>query len=71
MGVAGIDPSYDAAEHGRLAEALRSADTDHIIETYHGVAHGFVFPDIPVYDEAASTKHMRRLKDNFSELFAG
>lgn len=70
VGVAGIDPMYDAAEHGRLAEALRAAETDHTIETYFGVAHGFVFPDIPIYDEAASKKHMRRLKENFSELFA-
>lgn len=70
VGVAGIDPMYDGAEHGRLAEALRDADTDHVIETYHGVAHGFVFPDIPIYDEAASKKHMRRLKENFSEVFA-
>ena len=69
VGVAGIDPMYDAAEHGRLAEALRAADTDHLIETYHGVAHGFVFGDLPVYDKAASGKHMRRLKENFSALF--
>ena len=70
VGVSGIDPFYDAAEHGRLAEALRAADTDHMIETYHGVAHGFVFSDLPVYDRAASKKHMRRLKENLSEVFA-
>lgn len=69
IAVAGIDPMYDAAEHGRLAQALREADTDHTIETYPGVAHGFVFPDIPIYDEAASKKHMRRLRENFSEVF--
>lgn len=71
IGVAGVDPMYDAAEHGRIAEALRAADTDHMIESYHGAAHGFVFPDLPIYEEAAANRHMRRLKENFSELFAG
>jgi carboxymethylenebutenolidase len=71
IGPSGIDPMYDAAEHGRVAEALRAADTDHIIENYKGVAHGFVYSDLPVYDEAASRKHMRRLKENMHELFAG
>lgn len=69
IGVAGNDPSYGPEEHGRLAQALREADTDHIIETYHGAAHGFVFPDIPVYDEAAARRHMDRLKSNLHELF--
>ncbi|MCB2078532.1 MAG: dienelactone hydrolase family protein [Novosphingobium sp.] len=69
IGVSGIDPMYDAAEHGRLAEALRAADTDHMIETYHGVAHGFVFPDLgQIYDEAAAKKHMRRIKENLAEV---
>src|SRR5262249_30476815 len=70
IGAAGIDPTYDAAEHGRIAEALRAADTDHIIENYKGAAHGWTMPDIPIYDEAAAKKHMRRLTENLSELFA-
>lgn len=70
IGTAGIDPMYDAAEHGRLAEALRAGDTDHVIENYPGAAHGWVFPDIPIYDEAAAKKHMRRMKENCAELFA-
>lgn len=70
VGVAGIDPMYDAAEHGRLAEALREANTDHLIETYHGAAHGFVFSDLPIFDEVASKKHMRRLKEHFGEKLA-
>lgn len=69
VGVSGIDPTYDAAEHGRLAQALREGDTDHVIEIYHGVAHGFVFGDIPIHDEAAARKHMMRLKENFREVF--
>ena len=70
IGVAGIDPSYDAEEHGRLAQALREADTDHTIETYAGAAHGWVFSDLPVYNEKAAARLMRRLKEDFSELFA-
>lgn len=70
IGVAGNDPTYGAEEHGRLADALRAADTDHVIETYHGAAHGWVFPDIPIYDAAAADKHLRRVKENLTELFA-
>lgn len=70
IGVAGVDPTYGAEEHGRLAQALREADTDHVIETYHGVGHGWVFPDLAVHDASAAGKHMRRLKENLSELFA-
>lgn len=69
IGVAGIDPTYGAEEHGRLARLLREAETDHIIETYHNCAHGWVYPDIPIYNEAAAAKHMVRLKDNMRELF--
>lgn len=70
IGASGIDPTYGAEEHGRLARALREADTDHVIETYHKVGHGFVFPDLPVYDAPSAARHMRRLKENMAELFA-
>jgi carboxymethylenebutenolidase len=69
VAVAGNDPIYDAAEHGRLAEALRAADIDHMIETYHGMAHGWVFPDIPIYDESGAKRHMRRMKEFMGEVF--
>jgi carboxymethylenebutenolidase len=69
IGVAGIDPTYGAEEHGRLAQALREADTDHVIETYHGVGHGWVFPDLAIYDKPAADRHMRRIKENLGELF--
>lgn len=69
IAAAGIDPMYGPEEHGRLAEALRAADTDHIIENYKDAAHGWVFPDIPIYNEVAAAKHMRRLKENLAELF--
>ena len=70
IGAAGNDPSYGAEEHGRLAEALRAADIDHVIETYSGAAHGWVFEDIPVYDAKASDKHLRRIGEHFGEMLA-
>lgn len=70
IGVAGIDPTYGAEEHGRLAAALREADTDHVIETYHGMGHGWVFPDLAIYNAAGAAKHSARFKENLGELFA-
>lgn len=70
VGVAGNDPSYGAEEHGRLAEALRAADADHVIETYHGMAHGWVFGDIPIYDASGAAKHQRRIAEHFGEMLA-
>jgi carboxymethylenebutenolidase len=71
IGVAGIDPTYGAEEHGRLAQALRDADTDHIIETYHNMGHGWVFPDLAIYDAGGAKKHMSRIKEHFGEMIGG
>jgi carboxymethylenebutenolidase len=71
IGVAGIDPTYGAEEHGRLAAALRETGTDHVIETYHGVGHGWVYPDLAIYNETAAKKHMARIKEHFGEMIAG
>ena len=71
IGVAGVDPTYGAEEHGRLAQALRDADTDHIIETYHGMGHGWVYPDLAIYDAGGAKKHMARVKEHFAEVTAG
>jgi carboxymethylenebutenolidase len=71
VGVAGIDPTYTAEEHGRLAQALRDADTDHIIETYHGMGHGWVYPDLAIYNASGAAKHLARIKENFAEVING
>ena len=68
IGVAGIDPTYDAEEHGRLAQALREADVDHVIESYHQMGHGWVYPDLAIYNEAGAKKHMARIKEHFAEV---
>ena len=68
IGVAGIDPTYGAEEHGRLVQALREAEVDHVIETYHGMGHGWVYPDLAIYNAAGAAKHIARIKENFSEV---
>jgi carboxymethylenebutenolidase len=45
----------------RLDDALTQAGVDHTIETYPA-KHGWVFPDLPVYDHAASERHYETLK---------
>jgi carboxymethylenebutenolidase len=71
IGVAGVDPTFGAEEHGRLATALREADIDHIIETYHGMGHGWVYPDLAIYNADGAAKHVRRIKEHFGEMIGG
>jgi carboxymethylenebutenolidase len=44
----------------RLDDALTKAGVDHIIETYPA-KHGWVFRDLPVYDEAAAERHWKSM----------
>lgn len=62
IGMAGIDPTFDAAEEGRLAVALREANVDHLLENYLGAMHGFVMDDLPAYSAAATERHWQRLE---------
>jgi carboxymethylenebutenolidase len=71
IGVAGVDPTYGAEEHARLAQALREAETDHVIETYHGMGHGWVYPDLAIYNAGGAAKHMARIKEHFAEVITG
>lgn len=70
VGVAGVDPMFEAAEEGRLAAALRDGNVDHVIETYAGAMHGFVMEDLPVHDSAAAERHWNRLSENLREAFS-
>lgn len=70
VGVAGIDPTFDAAEAGRLATALREGGVDHAIETYAGAPHGFTMNDLPAYNEAAAERHLQRLSSLLREVLA-
>jgi carboxymethylenebutenolidase len=54
------DSSFPDEMKARLEAALTAADVDHTIETYPA-KHGWVFRDTPVYDAAASERHMKSL----------
>jgi carboxymethylenebutenolidase len=54
------DQSFPDDMKARLDDALTTAGVDHIIETYPA-KHGWVFRDIPVYDEASAERHWQTL----------
>jgi carboxymethylenebutenolidase len=71
IGSAEIDNSFPPAQSGRLAEALRAAGVDHIIENYVGMQHGWCVPDHRAYDEKGAERHWKRLLAFFEEALAG
>jgi carboxymethylenebutenolidase len=54
------DSSFPDDMKARLEEALTKAGVDHTIETYNA-KHGWVFRDLPVYDEAAAERHWQSM----------
>jgi carboxymethylenebutenolidase len=67
VGVSGVDHSFPPEQSARLAEALRVAEIDHIIENYVGMAHGWTVPDHGVFDAKGAERHWKRLLELFSE----
>jgi carboxymethylenebutenolidase len=67
IGVAGVDRSFPPEQSARLAEALRVAEVDHIIENYVGMAHGWAVSDHSVHDAEGAGRHWRRLLTFFGE----
>lgn len=68
VGVAGVDNSFPPEQSARLAESLRLAGVDSIIENYVGMQHGWTVPDRDgVYDEAGAERHWKRLLTLFDE----
>jgi len=67
VGVAGVDRSFPPEQSAKLAQALREAEVDHIIENYVGKAHGWAVPDHGVYDVDGAERHWRRLVTLFDE----
>ncbi|MEP9371577.1 dienelactone hydrolase family protein [Mesorhizobium sp. KR1-2] len=67
VGTAGVDRSFPPQQSARLAEALRSAEVDHIIENYVGMAHGWCMPDHGAFDVAGAERHWKRLTVFFAE----
>jgi carboxymethylenebutenolidase len=67
VGMAGVDRSFPPEQSARLAEALRAAEVDHVIENYVGMAHGWCVPDHGVFDAAGAERHWKRLTTLFAE----
>jgi carboxymethylenebutenolidase len=68
VGNAGVDGSFPPEQSARLAEALRNAEIDYIIENYVGAGHGWTIPDHGgVYNEKAAERHWKRLLEFFAE----
>jgi len=67
VGSAGVDNSFPPEQSSRLAEALRRAEIDHIIENYVGMSHGWAVPDHKVFDERGAERHWKRLLTLFEE----
>jgi len=70
VGVAGVDKSFPPEQSARLAEALRNAEVDHLIENYVGKLHGWCVPDHGVYDAEGADRHWRRLLTLFAETLS-
>ena len=71
VGTAGVDRSFPPEQSARLAEALRAAQVDHIIENYPGMEHGWCISDHAVYDEEGAERHWKRLEVFFAEALGG
>lgn len=67
VGSAGVDGSFPPEQSARLAQALREAKVDHVIENYVGMQHGWCVSDHSVFDIAGAERHWKRLTDFFGE----
>ncbi|MFC2967289.1 dienelactone hydrolase family protein [Acidimangrovimonas pyrenivorans] len=67
VGCAGVDRSFPPEQSARLAQSLREAEVDHIIENYVGMSHGWAVPDHSVHDPAGAERHWTRLLTLFDE----
>lgn len=67
VGMAGVDKSFPPEQSALLAQALREAEVDYVLENYVGCAHGWAVPDHGVFNEAGAERHWTRLTTLFSE----
>jgi|TARA_B110000211_G_C14091893_1_gene559625 carboxymethylenebutenolidase len=61
IGCAGVDPNFSPEQSARLAQELRQAGVDHIIENYIEMKHGWAVPDHLAFDLEGAERHWRRL----------
>lgn len=64
---AGVDGSFPPEQSARLAEALRRAEVDHVIENYVGMQHGWTIADHTSYNAAGAERHWTRVLNLFAE----
>jgi carboxymethylenebutenolidase len=67
VGCAGVDASFPPEQSARLAQALREAGIDHMLENYIGCGHGWAVPDSRVHDPKGAERHWKRLLDFMAE----
>lgn len=67
IGCAGVDGSFPPEQSARLAEALRRGETDHAIENYIGMQHGWTVPDHLAFNETGAERHWKRVLTLFDE----
>lgn len=67
VGSAGVDGSFPPEQSAKLAQALREAEVDYVIENYLGMKHGWCVSDHGVYDEQGAERHWKRLTTFFAE----
>ena len=67
VGCAGVDRSFPPEQSAQLAQALRQAEVDHVIENYVGMEHGWAVPDHRVFHPEGAERHWKRLLQFFAE----
>jgi carboxymethylenebutenolidase len=67
VGTAGVDRSFPPEQSARLAQALREAGVNYILENYVGMEHGWTVPDHGVFNAAGAERHWKRLLSLFEE----
>ena len=67
IGNAGEDRGFPPEHSARLAQALREAGRDYIIENYPDCAHGWCVADHAVYDAKGAERYWTRLLTLFAE----
>jgi carboxymethylenebutenolidase len=60
------DPSYPPEMAERLETALAGAGVNHRSETYEGKFHGWMKPDMPVFDAPAAERGWKELFDLYA-----
>lgn len=67
VAVAEIDPWLTPGETDRLKSALEQGGTNHNLEIYPKVQHGFAANGTPMYDREAAERHWQRITALFRE----